>query len=353
MAYYWIPFLFVIFNCFVNNKKVNQFITASCFIYILLLCTFRDQSVGTDTFRYVLMAEGVRLYSSDAEYLYNVILSFIKAVKGNYTLFFFIMSALTWIPFYIILKKNSGNYFKYVLLLLIISNNIYFLDSLNAIRQMASTAMIIGAFYYYKEKKWKVAILFYALAIGLHSTAIVFLPFIYLSRFSLKPKTMVNIIIIAVIYSFLFSFVVDSSAFSGLLRQFNFFGISDYANYFEKERYMEGFNSKGLLKLIVFPAILCVISIYNTNNQFTKIYFIGIVLLCILSPVTGIAVRGCMGLTAAELLVLPEAMRRANKDQRALIITYLVVFSLYFAYSLITIYSKPEELGPYVSVFQK
>jgi hypothetical protein len=212
---------------------------------------------------------------------------------------------------------------------------------------MASTAMIVTAYYFLNREKKFAAVLCYLLAIGLHTTAILYVPFILLSKIEFKPETMVRVLLIAVVFSFLFSSLIDASFLSSVLGRVKIFGVDEYVGYFEKERYMNGMNIKGLIKLLVFPALLCVISIRTCNNRASRIYFWGIVLVCVLAPVTAIAVRACMGLTAAEILVLPNAWAHANKRQKRILVAYLIIFSLYFAYTLVTVYSNPEELGPY------
>lgn len=348
MIYYWIPFIIAMLNCMITNKKVNRAIILLCCVYILLLCTFRDPSVGTDSYKYAMMATGGRDYSSPFEFLYNLILPVVGTSQSGYTLFFFIMAALTWVPFYFVTIRNSGNYSKYVFLLLIISNNIYFLDSVNAIRQMASTAMIVMSYYFLERGKRVPFLAFYILAIGLHTTAAIYIPFVLLSKIDLKPKLMMGLLGGAIVYSFLFSFLVDASIFSSLLGNIGFLGISDYVGYFDQDRYMNGVNAKGLIKLLIFPALLCAFSIMKVNNRSTRVYFWGIILTAVLSPITAISVRACMGLTAAELLVLPDVLKNGTKEQRMVMKLYLVVFSLYFAYALVTIYSDPEQLGPYI-----
>ena len=348
MIYYWIPFILALLNCLIKNKKVNQMVIVLCCIYILLLCTLRDPSVGTDSYKYAMMATGGRDYSSPFEFLYNLILPIVGTSQSGYTYFFFIMAALTWIPKNFVLSRTSGNYSKYLFLLLIISNNIYFLDSVNAIRQMASTAMIVTSYYFLEKKKKIFFLIFYVLAIGLHTTAAIYIPFVLLSRIELKPKLMIGILVVAVVYSFLFSFMVDASLFTTVLGKVGFLGISDYVGYFGQERYMNGVNAKGLIKLLIFPALLCAFSILRVNNRSTRVYFWGLILTAVLSPITALSVRACMGLTAAEILVFPEVWKNGTKEQRMVMGIYLVVFSLYFAYALITIYSDPEQLGPYV-----
>lgn len=348
MIYYWIPFILAIINCLINKKTVNRTIILFCFTYIILLCSFRDPSVGTDSYKYAMMATGGRDYSSPFEFLYSIILPVVGTSQRGYTWFFFIMAAITWIPFYYVLKQQSGYCFKYVLLLLIISNNIYFLDSVNAIRQMASTAMLVTSYYYLQKEKRYSFLFFYILAIGLHTTAAIYFPFVLLSRFNLKPRVMIWTLIGVLVYSFLFSFMVDSSLFSSILSKINFLGISDYIGYFDQDRYMNGVNWKGLIKLLVFPALICAFSINRVNNRYTRIYFWGIVLISVLSPITAISVRACMGLTAAELFVFPEVWKSGTRIQRKVMGAYLIIFSLYFAFSLITIYSDPDQLGPYL-----
>lgn len=337
-----------VLNCSINNVKVNRGISFLCCAYIIFLCSFRDPTVGTDSYRYAMMASGGRDYSSSFEFLYNFLLPIVWSSKNGYTLFFFIMAAFTWLPFYFILNKRSGDYGKYVLLLMIISNNIYFLDSLNAIRQMASTAMLVTSYTCLEKENRFLFLVFYTLAIGLHTTALIFLPFVLLSRVNLNSKLMIKILVITLIYSFLFSFLVDSSIFSSILGKIKLFGISNYVGYFDQDRYMNGVNAKGLIKLLIFPALLCALSVINVNNRSSRIYFWGIILLAVLSPITAISVRACMGLTVAELLVLPDTWSKSSKRQRKILGAYFVVFALYFAYSLVTVYSNPEELGPYM-----
>lgn len=349
MIVYWTPLLIAVLNCFVRNKKANMLFALVCFIYMMLLSGLRDVSVGTDTFRYVGLFRGEISTDKTFEFVFLWLIRSCRSLFDNYPGFLLLLSALIYIPFFLVASKEISNAFKFFLLLFVISNNLYFIDSFNAVRQLISTSFLFISFMYLKRRKFIPFFVIFVLAFGFHNSALFFLPFILLSMIKIKEATAYLMLVFAVVFSLFGSLFLTREMLFNLLDSISFLGINHYSHYLLFSDYSMGFNVIGLTKLVIIPAIVCGICFKYSNDLYSRIYLWGIVFLSLLSPIIAISSRASMGLTVAELIVVPHALRQSKRGSRdyMLLVGYLVLYSLLMCYSLVVEYSSPEELGPY------
>lgn len=360
MIYYWIPFLLAFFNCFINNKRFNDIASACCIIYMFAIVCLRDSTVGTDSERYAYGAEYGVFYENITEFVSSSLYLFSAYNKWPYTYVFSIMAAFLYVPTFYVICKTVGANLKYAVLLFIISNNIYFLDSLNAIRQLAACSLFFLASYLYIEKSpvnkyFRIVLITLVLffAFGIHNAVIIYIPALLLINLRLSSKLVSKLLLLGLLYAFTFTVLINKSNLIDIINNFeSILWDRGFSQYLTKDGYDGGFNIVGLAVLLIFPVYMahkCYTAM--PNNQYVKLYVYGLLLLCLAAPLTNIAVRITQGLIFFELITIPLSFSSLPSQGRIMVKMYLVLYSLYFAYQLVTSYSDPMELGPYKFCF--
>lgn len=348
MALYWIVVLLALINCLIYNKKFNRIVSLLCLISMCLLAGLRADSIGTDSQVYSERYYN-QMHGNISEFLYYFIIIILNKCNASYTLFFLLLSILFYLPVYYVSKKESLNGLKYVVLLLIISNNTYFMDSFNAVRQLSASGMLLLSYYLITNKRYFIAFFIYILAIGLHTTSFFYLPIILFSLRDISYRKVCVILVIVTIYAFCVSSFF-SFDLSYVLRYGQFLDTERYNTYFDNTKYGHGVNINGIIKGFLVPSFICAMSYKILNgNYFCRLYFWGIVLLGIMLPLLNISFRITQGLTICELIVLSMAIPKATIIQKKIFWIYYVVYLSFFLFELCTWFAMPENLGPYKS----
>lgn len=350
MIFYWIPFVLSLVNCVIKNNKINDIINIICVIIMCLLSALRSIDTGTDSLTYSMYVTGERDILR-LEYLYSFIIAYC-ANYGSYRQLFVITALITYIPLFVVLRRYLNHNLKYAVLLYNVSYNVYFLDSMNAIRQIAATSFIVCAIVLWEKRVKYLPYLSLFIACGLHSSSFLFLPFILLSKIKLSHNnlkySLIALLLVVLSLTSLFSanFVTD---FLGSITLFN---IDSYVSYISETKYGRGSTFVGAMILLFFPIFSCIhADKLNHGNKSIYSYYWGLVLLSILSTMTQIASRATLGLYAMELFVVPVAISIAIKNKKSVsyffFMTYLLFRVSFYAYNLIVQYSAPDQMGPY------
>lgn len=183
------------------------------FVPALFMMGTRDVSVGLDTYQYSVHFENDMVASwsellTTKDFLYEALMKLSGYVIGDYY-FFQILYSLAYFTLYsYFIRKNCSNILLSALIFMCIG---LFSWAMNIQRQMFSIAIVVAAWTYINQNKNKIGIALYVLACLIHASTIVFLPFIILTRFRLKPWMLkiLPIVLMAVLlcYSMILPFV--------------------------------------------------------------------------------------------------------------------------------------------------
>lgn len=198
MYYYIMAFLLSII--FMNRYAVTnqkKYIILSL-LPIITISGFR-YDVGTDyMFRYYpdfkSIQNGIIPYNLEIGYLLLVRICLL--LSNNFQLVMLATSAFIYgIIYYIIIKKSVSKEISIIIFLL---GGFYF-DSLNIIRQYMAIVLLLLCFYKLAEDKVKYSLLYLAMAITLHNTALIFV-FIYIPYIlKFNIKNIRNILVLGLI----------------------------------------------------------------------------------------------------------------------------------------------------------
>lgn len=313
----------------------------------LLICFsgFRT-SVGVDYWTYHnifnSLLNGEQLATEPATYL---IVNLVKLLGGTEQLVFFVYSAVTVVSFGIFIKKYSNNIA--LSWLIFISFGIFFLGSLNLVRQYAAIGLFAATLVFLLEKKKKSALLFGSIAVMFHYSAIIVLlvlPFLT-KRYSILLYCLVLVITIG-----------SLSIFEYLI------SISKYGIYLQDSHQKVMNNDRNsflsILFILVGVATLAFkekIEVSRKSNIIINLCFISM-LLIIVSFVSNLPNMFFYRLNnyfmISYLIVITYFLK--NLDLRIRFPLILVIALFMYTYNILTIHYKGESLRltPYLVSFE-
>lgn len=201
-----------------NTKRDNVLIVKKYYGYLFLsafpiifLLGFRDISVGYDTKEYVYtffrIANG-SIIASDYAWLSYGYIFICKIIgffsKNGYLLYNLIIAVLTIYFFYKALWRNSKNP-VFSLFLLFSTCLVY--QAFNQSRQMLAVAIITYSWGFLEKEDLKKYLILIFLAFTIHKSAIIMLPFYWLSKRKISKKNIFIYIGIALLFLFSLNFI--------------------------------------------------------------------------------------------------------------------------------------------------
>lgn len=159
--------LYVIFYNKKNSKKNYTVMLGIFFLFLLLVSTFRNYTMGADYHWYVgaflndgsWNEEGFTLVSKTAHIIF----------KSNYWGLALIVDVCYLLPMYYFTKKFCKNeYILLVMLIFVLNPYLYIQSTFNVIRQSMACGFLIIAYYMLKKKKYWIFIVFSFIAASMH-----------------------------------------------------------------------------------------------------------------------------------------------------------------------------------------
>lgn len=249
-----------------RNRKVYGII---CGTLWFLISGLRNVTVGADTLSYSFSFDAVKNQSvrtlfknitdkyisggSARDPGYDFFVKIFQYFSENYQVYLIFIAALFMIPFTVwILRESKNPFISFVLY----SSLFYSFFSITGIRQTISTVMVvlIGD-KLIKNKKLIPFVIIVLLASTIHASALVFLPFYFLSRIPVNIKT-ISAWIIGIVISFfarrqLKAFFIDISGYDDYVKDYEGAGTFTFT-------------------LIMFLILVWVIISFSGNKEIEK-----------------------------------------------------------------------------------
>jgi hypothetical protein len=259
MVPYYALLAWFLLTCFVFNqfkgktRKRLQFF--SCVVPAACIASLRDVSVGTDTQQYVdavmlMKSLGYQAYNRSglyAGYEYGFrLLMYICTQFGNPSRALIIFSALIIVilPFYVIYRIVENPSIVYVLYYL---STLYYFN-LNGMRQSLAVAFLFMSILAVYRKSRFMPFVWFVIAFLFHTTALIFLPLLILSR--IRPK-------ISLLFWVPFGSIVILGAGRFLPRLFSI--IPKYNGYVsEGGQYLVSGRLMPIIQIVLFIVLLAV-----------------------------------------------------------------------------------------------
>lgn len=170
-------------------------------IPLIILIGFRDISVGYDTSAYVetffRITKG-EITASDGDWLSIGYIAICKLIglfsDNNYVLYNTIIGILTVFFFYKAIMNNSKNS---TFSLYLLFSTCLFYQTFNQSRQMLAIAIVLYSWKFIENNKMKKFLFFILLAFSIHKSAIIMMPFYWLTKAKINYKNIMLYIIFA------------------------------------------------------------------------------------------------------------------------------------------------------------
>lgn len=258
-----------------KKKTINRFFLIVGLLLPILMATFRDLRVGTDTNLYIkLDFERAMLFDNFTTYLkssqneisYLIINYIITRFTNNIHVIFFVFQTIIVLLMYKIsynYKELAPKYFIFSILLATLYNK-----SLNMLRQTISMLIVFDAINDLSKNKNKVFIFKIILAMTFHKTAVialVFFPFKYVY----KNKNRVVYFYFALCSLILF--IVNFTNIVSILVNFNI--IENRYLYYIQNSTINVSTTLILLKSCIIILLLYFVKFFKKQNKENEIYF--------------------------------------------------------------------------------
>lgn len=339
MAIYFILFVYLLLVLIIDNGKNNKKIFWSAFSFIFLIIALRSQNVGTDTITYVKCWHHPNFFYSGMptdkgfEFFLRILHSF-----GSSTGYFLIVSSLLPMLGVLCLINNYSKYKIDSLFFFSCSGTIFvfMLLYLNAMRQVNAMGLVmIGLYFFYKQDRfcWRyfvLSLLCFVLAISIHGSSAIVIPFLFVNKFLKLSK---HIVIIAIVVTY----IVGATGVFHLSDMFSLInlGNSDFSKYqgYTETMTFGAAESFGIINMFSLPfsLIMIYITVFQDKavleNWMYKWLFVGIILLNLLidNLMWG---RLTMYFTILSIVVFPNYLRTIRFKYKNIIYGAVIFFFL-------------------------
>lgn len=269
-----------------------------------ILCAFRGQDIGVDTISYLTKYNSVEINNYSDEFIFYNIAKLHKILGFDVRTIQILMTIITYIPLsYLTIKyiRNSC----LAILVFIISTNGYYFETFNIVRQSAATMFLMLGYVQLNKRQLINASIFFIIAFGFHNTSIFYILLILVAyKIHFSNKFMIYSIIVSLIFAFTISNIEYINNLISQLSALQMAGTEKYSRFTEYELQLIK-NTNGLIVMLIPFSALCVYAYnYFKNTVLMRGYFIGVILLNIIS-IMPTSYRMAYGLISIEILLYP------------------------------------------------
>lgn len=275
---------------------------------------------------------------------------------------FFVMVALlnifqNYIYYYLIKQYVTPSYRWLAILIYLCTSGLYLLN-FSMMRQGLAVALFVSAILLLINRKLLSAIIVLFIAINMHKTAIIGIPFLFLYFLPLKSTRTLSVIVASLGLMLFFATSIASDLFNGLITSVEI--LNQYENMGEG---LVAEESLGLgFVLLHIPHIVflyCLWSGEYFRNEKEKILTIVAFFDILIIPFTyiGSAYMSRLGIyfLAFHVAVIPMLYSRLKKKEVRIGLTFIAVFIMLYAYRgfFQTSYWRDTFGGPFHTVFSQ
>ena len=330
--------IFIIFSLIafipISNKKVREVILYCMAFVLILISAFRGAGVDRDYNDYVQ-------YFKDSDFqlvepAFVIISRIIKLFTSNAVFLFLVFAFLG-----VSLKIKAIKQLSELWLLCIVTYASYFfiLHEMTQIRAGIASAFLLLCIKPIYERDWKKFLLFAFLAVSIHYSALVILPFWFLSR---KPYKFWLAISIPLAYLVYFTHIdlIAQLPIPGIKEKIEIYkGLQDLGN--DEWNKINVFNLLFLAKVAIFYFVLWKYDLISAKNKYTpillKVFCISLVFFLIFATMPVIAFRLNELCGIVDIILIPSLFYAFKPTWFAKAIVIVIGLGLMF---IILFYNK-------------
>ena len=297
-------------------------------LVLLVLIGLRNITVGVDTKGYVdvfyRVVEGITT-SADMNWLsigYMLILKLIGVFTNNYVILNCVIGLLSLTFLYKSIWNNSKK--PTLSLFLFICMTLYY-QMFNQSRQLLAVCIVLYSFKYIKERNFKMYLIYTLLATSIHESAIIMLPFYFITDYKISKKNISFYIIMTLIAYFGFGYlekIILSTMYGKIYYGTDYFVTSN----------------TSIINLVFRFCLMIFILIYSKKsieNDASNKYLINFSIFCTLLQVLTLRLymlgRLATYFYAFYILSIPNTIASMGKGKINSLVKYgvIVIFILY------------------------
>ncbi len=322
------------------------------FFYVAFISMLRAPSVGNDTgfysLNYIRIARADSLYDvwqkeSKSALVFVTIEYFLGFISDSRQIYIAVFSLITAVGFASFVYKDSVN--VWFSCWLYIGMNLFY-RSMNTMRQHAAAGIAMNAYLYLtKNPKSLRGWFWFIIAVGIHPSCIVFLPAVFLSRFSERnsvKKVTLYAVVISVI--FLLIWTVAYNIFTSIFPGYKHYSLEGVSSHMPE-------HGNYLLYLLYF-AVTFLYTIRKWHSPVSSKYYI----LTLLGSLCGfmfyqheMILRCILYYNVTLLCFIPEIISQYPKREHKFL--YVFVFIGLFCYATRHLLSGGHAINPYTFFF--
>lgn len=325
----------VIFSL-IKDKKLNSWMVVLSGITMILICGFRGEDVGADTYNYVLEYQGNGIDKS--EFLFLLIIRIFNYFSLSFSSFFIFISFLTIAPIIYVAKKQINN--PNIVLLIYITLSVYFyFNTFNVIRMELAMSYFFLSVFFFNQKKYYKSVLSIVIACLFHYSAIVVIPLFILACILnyVSEKVIKILIIISFILGLSTSVIPHIDIYIQQISMFLSLNdtSSHYAYYFD-DLSLSYEGSSRLIGRIINYLPFTLIGIFSKKTDYNKYYyslfFLGIFLGNIFMEIK-YAYRIVSYLTLFSILLIPITLQEKSNIKNYIVNVGVIIFSVLYTFN--------------------
>ena len=346
MVYYSIILILTLFSIYLQfNPKKSKIKVLSIFSFLLILALGGLRyRVGADWYSYENLFRSVKniydLFSAREEKLFMLFLYCNKIIVNSYSFFVFSLFAVSFYLKFKVITKYSPDIF---LSLIIYFYTLFLIYDVNGIRQGMAMAIVLFSISSILDKKLVLFIVLIITATLFHTSAILFLPFYWLSKINISKKALFIVVGVSLIISIPIRNIIEHSNIVQSLLALE--TLSHYSTYLSNEtsgRDISIFSVAVFQRVFIFSLIFIYYDRIQINDDLKRLLFngyaIAILIFIFLSFSAEFAARLSFYYKALEILIVPIIVSTQKKiyNRLALLLIFLLL-SLIGTYRILEI----------------
>jgi hypothetical protein len=339
---YYLNFIFLLLLIILSEYKFTKnvkFLFTSIAIFSLLIIGGGRYEVGADWFSYREIfhtVDDTSIFLNGKEYLYLILNLIFSKVGIGFNVFVFIVFLAAFYTKYLYISSFT---FNIPLALLIYFLTLFIVLDINGLRQgIAIGILFLTIAPNYKRQFIKFFILVFCASL-FHYTAIVYLPFYFISTFKIYPKKVFLIVLFTFSLTFFVENILINSVFGRLISAYE--NLQHYNYYVDNSEtpVVDKFGLAVLSRLIILFIIVLNSKNIKINeslkNLLVNSYIISILLFLVLSFNQDFANRLSYYFRFVEIILVPLIVHFENSLFKRYL--YLFIFILIYFLSFLRI----------------
>lgn len=307
-----------------RGSRINKILFAAIVVSMVLFVGLRDTLIGTDTPTYVTMFETDQWSIDNIEVALPFVGKVIHLFTDRYFIFLTMLSLISLVGIFDVVKNRD---FDTEIFIYLYMTSFCYLYSATAIRFFCAFSIILLSFKYMIAQKTLKVLSLILIATLFHTSAVIFIPLYFITRFKYSRKNIMIFIAIIAILSVMIELLGNSIFNIGVLQKYSYIGSETSFNF-------------GPSIIINIAMLIVALLFHGKIKDYKPEYEFNVKMLIIGSfvDILSIAYRVVWYFRFPVWFIIPiilaNTKKKDAKTYMALYILTLIMFGIYYYYVL-------------------